>query len=335
MIYCNSGIRTGYCGSLTTFSAWLLELLTDAIQSNAWVNYILGLIVGLYAALISYIMGTHAALFVDRWLLRSDVLIEQARYREKEVQLYRLSAAEAAAALRRLSITSPQRMALEEAEPDIPRLTRWRSDGVLQAEVILPSVAHAASGGAELMGDNDCIVGEDDAKTSSKLSSLMQYNLTDAMVCFGLACLTAGAAAGVGVETRNEWLRVGWLSVLLAPPGCFMRWWLSFLNYKLSEPWAWAPLGTFVANMSGTALIFGLQAVVQRAALGYWAALAITALQVGFCGSLTTVSTFVTEIVKFCDVFPDAPHAYTYSIGSLLGGSVLAIALYGWSVWAP
>jgi fluoride ion exporter CrcB/FEX len=40
-----------------------------------------------------------------------------------------------------------------------------------------------------------------------------------------------------------------------------------------------------------------VQCVTQRrgAAVGYWGSLMISAVQTGFCGSLTTVSTFVTE----------------------------------------
>lgn len=42
-----------------------------------------------------------------------------------------------------------------------------------------------------------------------------------------------------------------------------------------------------------------LQCILQREAatsLGYWGVLMLGAVQTGFCGSLTTVSTFVTEV---------------------------------------
>ena len=41
-----------------------------------------------------------------------------------------------------------------------------------------------------------------------------------------------------------------------------------------------------------------LQCVLQRrpVAIGYWGSLMTTATQAGFCGSLTTVSTFVAEV---------------------------------------
>ena len=42
------------------------ELMQMAINRNLWVNAIVGLIVGLYASIMSYVMGMHTALAVDR-----------------------------------------------------------------------------------------------------------------------------------------------------------------------------------------------------------------------------------------------------------------------------
>ena len=44
-----AGVRTGYCGSLTTFASWVLELMTEAIADNKWVEAAAAFIVGLYA----------------------------------------------------------------------------------------------------------------------------------------------------------------------------------------------------------------------------------------------------------------------------------------------
>jgi hypothetical protein len=46
--------------------------------------------------------------------------------------------------------------------------------------------------------------------------------------------------------------------------------------------------------------------VLQRrgSAVGYWGTLAIQAVETGFCGCLTTVSTFVAEVRARCDRLP-------------------------------
>ena len=48
--------------------------------------------------------------------------------------------------------------------------------------------------------------------------------------------------------------------------------------------------------MLGTAITFAMQCILQRTSLSYWGGLLVPAVQTGFCGALTTVSTFVTEV---------------------------------------
>jgi CrcB protein len=94
-------------------------------------------------------------------------------------------------------------------------------------------------------------------------------------------------------------------SVLVAPVGTIIRYLLSRLNRPL-EPW-----GTFSANVIGTVII-GIMFVLERE--GYDCVL-LFVVQVGFCGSLTTVSTLVMELW-------DMPlgRAHFYGLGSVLVG---------------
>lgn len=60
------GMRTGYCGSLTTFGGWISEVFTNAIHHNAWMNAVGAVFVGTASALASFTIGTHVALAFDR-----------------------------------------------------------------------------------------------------------------------------------------------------------------------------------------------------------------------------------------------------------------------------
>jgi fluoride ion exporter CrcB/FEX len=258
------GVRTAFCGCLTTFSAWVVELVGDAILYSSWVSAAGGLVVGLQAALVSYVAGTHVALYVDRWVLAAgeDVVAEAAQYRRAEVERYRKGAAGA----------------LEELTPEQEELQREEGD--------LPRVLVAAAGGAD--GASRAGAAPPEAER--------HVTRTDAAAAAALALVTAGLACGLALETRHAWLRELWAAGLVAPSGCALRWYLSRFNYRLPRSWAWLPAGTLAANMSGTALAFGLRAALERGAPGAWGALLLRAAVGGFCGALTTVSTLVTEV---------------------------------------
>lgn len=326
------GIRTGFCGCLTTFSSWMLELMTVAIQNNQWVNAAVGFIVGLYSAIGSYMVGIHVALYVDRWLLpdSEDVLMEEERFRAREIEVYRSGSSgdgEPEAALNggnQLGQLSPQQEALEELEMDLPRL---RGDN-------LGTKPHSPT-------SKEARKGHETFKSLLEIETptfRMKMTKTDLLIAMLAVLLTSGAVLGVVFQKQHYWLRTIWLSLLFAPAGCLLRWQLARLNYALRffhGTISWFPSGTFAANMLGTALTSGLQSIIVRSPnLSTWGTVATTAAQTGFCGSLSTVSTFVTEIVKFLDVFPDSLHAYWYVLSSFATAIALVFALFSWSVWS-
>lgn len=64
------GLRTGFCGSLTTFASWELSLVTlliggDGIQGGQWAEFLWGLIIGFQLSLSSYMFGAHLAANLD------------------------------------------------------------------------------------------------------------------------------------------------------------------------------------------------------------------------------------------------------------------------------
>ncbi|KAF7865329.1 hypothetical protein EAF04_006306 [Stromatinia cepivora] len=114
-------------------------------------------------------------------------------------------------------------------------------------------------------------------------------------------------------------------ALVFAPIGCLGRFYASlYLNGKLSS----FPLGTFAVNMFGTA-IMGMAYDLQHVPLGgVLGCQVLQGIEDGFCGCLTTVSTWVVELSSL-----RRSHAYRYGIASVLGGLALMVVIMGSFRW--
>jgi fluoride exporter len=117
-------------------------------------------------------------------------------------------------------------------------------------------------------------------------------------------------------------------ALLFAFPGALTR---HVLSIQLNTLLKALPLGTFTANSIGTALL-GIFHVLQNKSghpVSSNACALLQGLSDGFCGCLTTVSTFVVEIhdMKFCKGF-------RYALVSWTVGQLLLLVILGPSVWS-
>lgn len=116
-------------------------------------------------------------------------------------------------------------------------------------------------------------------------------------------------------------------ALLFSYPGTLTRYLLSInLNPRMKT----IPLGTFMANSLGTALL-GLFHVLQGLpfAVSPNACSVLQGLEDGYCGCLTTVSTFIAEIVAL-----EGWKASSYIIISYITGQLLLLVIMGPSFWA-
>ncbi|KAI9759662.1 MAG: hypothetical protein M1835_000328 [Candelina submexicana] len=124
----------------------------------------------------------------------------------------------------------------------------------------------------------------------------------------------------VGPASKGTWARETWRSqalfaLVLAPLGCLLRFYASLhLNGRISS----FPLGTFTVNIFG-ALVLGMCYDLQHSNIGGRVGCQVLqGVMDGFCGCLTTVSTWVAELKGL-----RRRHAYIY------GGVSVAVALAG------
>lgn len=139
---------------------------------------------------------------------------------------------------------------------------------------------------------------------------------------FLAACILAAI-----FDRSNSMRRTFWASATLAPPGALLRWRLATLNPRTPR----FPLGTFFANMLGVILdsAVGISLLLHRSQLSSDADVFLPALITGLGGSLSTVSTWMSEIFHL-----SVGRRYLYLLGSVATAQVLGLLVYGSGFWA-
>jgi CrcB protein len=151
-------------------------------------------------------------------------------------------------------------------------------------------------------------------------------------VFLGWACWI-GVAFMTIFPPRDAWRSQALFACVFAPVGCLARYYISvYLNPMLSS----FPLGTFAVNIFGTAVL-GMSYDLQRVPLRFSGIVGgsvlgcqvLQGIQDGFCGALTTVSTWISEL----DAMKKKRNAYVYGAASVLGGLGLLIVIMGSVRW--
>ena len=142
--------------------------------------------------------------------------------------------------------------------------------------------------------------------------------------------------SGPAADGQTTWAQETWrgnvlFALALAPLGCLLRFHAAL---RFNGLISYFPVGTFIVNIAGT-IILGACWDLQRARFIIGATegskigcQVLQGLQDGFCGSLTTVSTWVIELKGL-----QRKHAYFYGGMSVAVGVSSLVVIMGTFVW--
>ncbi|KAH8803658.1 CrcB-like protein [Xylogone sp. PMI_703] len=132
----------------------------------------------------------------------------------------------------------------------------------------------------------------------------------------------------------QTWRGEALFAIVFSPLGCVMRFYLSiWMNSFI----AGFPLGTFTVNILGTAIL-GMCWDLQHSSLhtaggsiggGLVGCQVLQGIQDGFCGCLTTISTWVLELTSL-----RRRHAYIYGGVSVVSGMAILVIIIGSLIWS-
>ncbi|KAH7067687.1 CrcB-like protein-domain-containing protein [Paraphoma chrysanthemicola] len=159
----------------------------------------------------------------------------------------------------------------------------------------------------------------------------MRRVLDPVIVVLGWGCWI-GAVLMTIFPPENAWRGQALFACVFAPVGCLLRYYLSLHLNPIHPSF---PLGTFTVNIFGT-VVLGMAYDLQRVPLlaSGTSGGSIVGCQVlqgvmdGFCGCLTTVSTWISELDSL-----KRRHAYVYGTVSVLVGFALLVVVMGSVLW--
>jgi fluoride exporter len=192
----------------------------------------------------------------------------------------------------------------------------WQAvDGITKTAVTLALAVGALSLGAHL--------GRNLSQSSVAGHLRLPRTIPPRPVRYALSALSVliyVATIPVYVRMPHAWRHQATAALLFSYPGTLARY---LLSVSLNARWKALPLGTLAANALGTALL-GLFHILQNKheSVSPDACSLLQGLGDGFCGCLTTVSTFAAELVAL-----EERKRWRYLLISFAAGQLLLLVM--------
>jgi fluoride ion exporter CrcB/FEX len=318
-------LKVGFCGCFTTFASWNTQMVvmldgTGTVLGSQVVAALFGYLMGLSTSVASFLLGRHV---YDTWRR-----IHRRRPHSQPVP--------------RRDSTLNATVVIQAASGDD---VEHGEDGV-QCTEAGPMVSAVSAKESSSFDDSSC-VGKKYPQLGKTL--LLPDCFTDAWSTFFgiramsfllLAGMTSGFVVG-DLVYGSLFYRKMWMCVILSPFGALLRWYLSHKYNNVSHEERstititsngyrldWVPWGTVFANMAAviiSVLVEALNFHLAESPDFAWISPFLLAVETGFAGSLSTVSTFVRELM---DMHETPTRLHLYGFGSLATAMLLGLLVY-------
>lgn len=150
-------------------------------------------------------------------------------------------------------------------------------------------------------------------------------------VVLGWGCWIGAVLLAALPPDRNDpgpevWRGRAVFAIVFAPLGCLVRFYASlYLNGRIAA----FPLGTFTVNVFGSAILAMSWALAHVPLGGVVGCQVLQGIEDGFCGCLTTVSTWVAELSSLRRM-----HSYVYGVASVAVSLAFMVAIMGGLLWS-
>ncbi|PWA95629.1 hypothetical protein CTI12_AA049250 [Artemisia annua] len=125
-----------------------------------------------------------------------------------------------------------------------------------------------------------------------------------------------------------------WFGCIVGPIGVWIRFYLAQLNGKgigRRELMKWLPFGTLIANVAACCIMAAF-ATIKKSVNGKHFDVVASGIQFGFCGCLSTVSTFIAEY-RAMEESEHPWRAYVYALTTIIMSFTLGTLIYSVPVW--